>query len=94
MLSQTPTPGPSRGPVQVPSPPGASVSSSAGGVGWVPVLACSGISRGMFLYKSLYTVVIRSAYLSSRPRSQDWQCITLPSTFIFPIYFLAEPCGM
>ncbi|KAI4562600.1 hypothetical protein MJT46_011562 [Ovis ammon polii x Ovis aries] len=40
-------------------------SVALGGVGWVPVLACSGISRGMFLYKSLYTVVIRSGSYDS-----------------------------
>lgn len=70
------------------------VSSSAGGVGWVPVLACSGISHGMFLYKSLYTVIIRSAHPSPGHGARTGSASSSPSTFIFPVYFLAEPCGM
>ena len=69
-------------------------SFSAGGVGWVPVLACSGISRGTFLYKSLYTFVIRSVYPSPGHGARTGSASSSPSTFIFLIYFLAELCDM
>ena len=58
------------------------------------MLACSGISHGTFLYKSLYTFIIRSVYPSPGHRARTGSASSSPSTFIFLIYFLAELCGM